>query len=294
MEIQGRLSAFTPKKWELILCQRFQSKRGHIQDNLAVKGKERERNMNTPITVVADTYSKAWAMAIYMLKDYSWDVFDLVVTIKNPETSDDLAFGQLTDFAKTNDLILPKQVAHTIFPEQSYRNSRVRNREQLYQHYNRFYVRSRHMKHSNWGTYFKRMISYKTPDGDVDQLGKIIDHINSRETVFKASEHIVIPQPASDGNRKMGGPCLNYIAVQQEKNAEGNRQISLLAVYRNHDFYERAFGNYLGLCNLLKYICEQTGSIPGFITCISSHAYVLKKRALLLNIAESIIGGRDE
>lgn len=250
--------------------------------------------MNTPITVVADTYSRAWAMAIRVLKDYSWDVFDLIVTIKDPEIRDDLAFEQLTDFAKTNDLILPKQVAHTIFPEKSYRNSRVRDREQFYQHYNRFYVRSRHMKHSNWGTYFKRMISYKTPAGEIDQLGRIIDHINGRRTVFKSSEYMIIPQPASDGNRKMGDPCLNYIAVQQERNAEGDRQISLLAVYRNHDFLERAFGNYLGLSHLLKYICEQTESVPGYITCVSSHAYALRKRASLVNMADSILGGRDE
>lgn len=250
--------------------------------------------MNTPITVVADTYSEAWAMAIRVLKDYSWDVFNLVVTIKNPEIRDDTAFEQLTGFAKDSNLILPKQVAYTVFPERSYRNPRVRNREQLYRHYNRFYARSRHMKHSNWGTYFKRMISYNTPDGDVDQLGRIINHINSRRTIQKSSEYIIIPQPASDGNRKMGDPCLNYIAVQQERGAEGNRQISFLAVYRNHDFYERAFGNYHGLCNLLKYICEQTGSVPGFITCVSSHAYALRKHAILLNMADSIIGGRDE
>ena len=67
-----------------------------------------------------------------------------------------------------------------------------------------------------------------------------------------------------------------------------NRTISLLAVYRNHDFRERTFGNYWGLCSLLKYICTETDSSMGSITCISSHAYVDTNKTELVTLAEKI------
>ena len=72
---------------------------------------------------------------------------------------------------------------------------------------------------------------------------------------------------------------MNYIAVQR---AEGNNaELGLLAVYRSHDFLERAYGNYWGLCNLLNFMAKETKSLPGPLTCVSSAAYVPgQKRSL--------------
>lgn len=91
----------------------------------------------------------------------------------------------------------------------------------------------------------------------------------------------------------MGSPCLNYVTIQVE-NTGANRTIHLLAVYRNHDYRERTFGNYWGLCDLLKYICSETSSVVGSVTCISSHAYVVNNKASLLKIANEILGEPNE
>lgn len=72
----------------------------------------------------------------------------------------------------------------------------------------------------------------------------------------------------------LGAPCLNYLTVQVYENDSGRKVINLLAVYRNHDFTVRTYGNYLCLRNLLRYICAETDSEVGSITCISSHAYI--------------------
>lgn len=64
--------------------------------------------------------------------------------------------------------------------------------------------------------------------------------------------------------------------------------LGLLAVYRNHDFLERAYGNYWGLCNLLNFIANEVGATPGPLTCVSSHAYVDKKKTAFKTLLESL------
>lgn len=248
--------------------------------------------MNDPIIVLAESYSEAWARAIVQLSENSWEMWNLVVTIKNPALQDSSAFEIMTTFATSNGLLTPKKVQHTIFPQQFYDSGYANDREKLYKYYDRFYKMTRKMERHGWGTYFKRMIEYKTPDGNVDQLARIIDHINTWPRTYRACHYMLIPQPHTEGSRPTQIPCLNYIAVQVEpapSNSGGQKTISLLAVYRNHDFLERTFGNYLGLCNLLEYICQETNSKIGYLTCVSSHAYADKKHQDLYRIAKELL-----
>lgn len=122
-------------------------------------------------------------------------------------------------------------------------------------------------------------------------MGSIIDNINSRSTNYGASYVITIPYPHRDINKLRGAPCLNYITVQVEYADDSctQKQINLLAVYRSHDFLQRAYGNYLGLRNLLKYIAVETSSQVGVLTCVSSRADVSNQKIELLNIAKSIL-----
>ena len=246
--------------------------------------------MNNPVLVIEEDFSRAWANAIVELSNNNWDAWNYVVTIHNPEIINDTAVSKLTEFAENKKLITPSKVQHTIFPSRYYKNDRIGNRQKLYKYYNRFYDFTRHQPHSGWGTYFKRMISYKTKDGEkYDQLGNIIDHINNRKNNFGAAHFMVIPQVGAESNKKMGSPCLNYVTIQVEKLGDG-RIINLLAVYRDHDYRERTYGNYWGLCDLLKYISNETNSNVGSVTCISSHAYVGSNRSELLKIANEILG----
>ena len=246
--------------------------------------------MNNPVLIMESDFSHAWAKAIIELKNNSWDAWNFVVTINNPNEVNNTAVQKLTDFAKGKGLIIPDKVQHTIFPSRYYKNDRIKNREKLYRIYNRFYDYTRQKPHSRWGTYFKRMISYETKNNEeYDQLGNIIDHINKRKKNYGAAHFMFIPQIGAESNRKMGSPCLNYVTVQVEKTG-GNKTINLLAVYRNHDYRERTFGNYWGLCSLLKYICNETDSTVGSITCISSHAYVNNDKTELFKIAKDILG----
>jgi thymidylate synthase len=121
------------------------------------------------------------------------------------------------------------------------------------------------------------MTQYSGRRGDENQLDNIIAAIKTRKTRCRAAYTIVIQYPGTETTQKMGGPCLNYLTVQIDPSPP--TRLGMLAVYRNHDFLERAYGNYWGLCNLVKFLAHETGMNAGPLTCVSSHAFVAEKRA---------------
>lgn len=247
--------------------------------------------MNRPITICDDSFQSAWANAIRELSNNGWTAWNLIAHVNFPELINKEIDSTLNHFAVEHNLIPPKHVAHTIFPQTFWKNGT--SKERFYEKYLRFYQWSRSKAHHGWGTYFERMIRYVAPSGEItDQLGNIIHRIKTGQKNYGASYAMVIPYPHKDLNKLMGAPCLNYITVQVENAPEqtNKKRISLMAVYRNHDFTERTYGNYLGLCNLLKYIAYESNSFIGSLTCISSHAYVPCKKSELLCIANTILG----
>jgi thymidylate synthase len=226
--------------------------------------------MDEPTLISGKTFQEAWIKAANYLKDNNWDVWNLVVQISDPTSYDKLIHNTFKDFAVDNDRISPKGVAYTIFPHKLY--NRVKCANKLYSAYmDKIYTWTRKRKHKGWGTYFQRMIAYPGQKEPINQLANIIDAINNRDRISRASYTIVIEKPGGETIRPLGAPCLNYIAVQIESDSNA---ISLLCVYRNHDFFERAYGNYWGMCNLLCFIANETKLAPGSVTCISSHAYI--------------------
>ncbi len=239
--------------------------------------------MNPPIVITNNSFQVAWVNAARRLKDNGWDLWNLVVHITDPTNYDNKLNAIVTDFSDENCLIRPKGVAYTIFPHKLY--NRVHSADKVYSEYlDKIYPWTRTRDHSGWGTYFHRMINYYD-DRRTNQLSNIINAINDRDRISRAAYTIVIEKPGGETTRPLGAPCLNYIAVQVEPNVT-SKTISLLCIYRNHDFLKRAYGNYWGLCNLLCFIAAETHSSPGTLTCISSHAYVDEKRASLRNFLE--------
>jgi thymidylate synthase len=251
--------------------------------------------MNRPIFICEDSFQIAWAKAIRELCINHWDAWNIIVQIDNPESFNRNIHSQLEKFVKKyktkeNGLISPNHVAHTIFPQRFFMKGITR--ERLYAKYWRFFNRPREKPRHGWGTYFARMISYSTQDGNIDQLGNIISSINNRPKNYGSSYTIIIPYPHKDSKKTRGAPCLNYITIQTENahKPKKTKIINMLAVYRNHDFTNRAYGNYLGLCNLLRYIACETNSQTGTLTCVSSHTSVPKYGSTLFGIANNILG----
>jgi len=242
----------------------------------------------TPRFVTADSFQEAWSLVASMLMNSKWELRNLMVQIKNPTLYDEDRNILQNRFAMDCKVLAPKHVAYTIFPYNLCRNLANNDAEKLFDLYNRkrgLYERLRQRKPNGWGTYFRRMTYYEETNGTVvNQLYNVIDSARNNRC-FKAAHTIIIKKPAEMQLR--GGPCLNYIALQCDE-IDGTPSLGLLAVYRNHDFLERAYGNYWGLCNLQKFIAEQIGRKCGPLTCISSHAYVQDKKNSLKKFLASL------
>ncbi len=241
--------------------------------------------MDKPTIILGETFQDAWIQAANYLKANRWNVWNLVVQISNPTSFDKLIHNKFKDFASDNSKISPKGVAYTIFPHKLY--NKVNSADELYNKYmSKIYPWTRGREHSGWGTYFQRMIAYPGIKRTENQLSNIINAINKRDKINRASYTIVIEKPGGETVRPLGAPCLNYIAVQIEPGS--NTKVSLLCVYRNHDFFERVYGNYWGLCNLLCFIAYETNLVPGSLTCVSSHAYVNGSKTIFKAFLEEL------
>jgi hypothetical protein len=242
--------------------------------------------INEPVALTADGFQQVWIDAVRLLMNTRWELRNLMVQIRNPSVLDQNLHERITGFARREGLLGPKHVAYTIFPRGLYR--RTGNAEKLFEAYNRrngLFERL-HRRKPNWGTYFRRMTHYDKRGDVVNQLGNIIKAIQTRQNSSKAAYAAIIQNPGGETVRPLGGPCLNYVAIQLE--AGEPIALGLLAVYRNHDFLERAYGNYWGLCNLLQFLAREVEATVGPLTCVSSRAYVSGSKTRLKQFVEDL------
>ena len=243
--------------------------------------------INPPVQITEPSFQTAWLEVVKRLSDNKWKLRNLIVYIENPTIFCQDFHQNICQFGEWVGLLPAKDVAYTIFPHKLYKTKG--NHRELFESYNRpngLFARIQNRK-PGWGSYFRRMTHYETRSGRTEnQLKNIIHAIETRANISTAAYTIIIQKPGGETIRPLGGPCLNYIAVQLEP--ENPIQLGLLAVYRNHDFLERAYGNYWGLCNLASFLAEETGVACGPLTCISSQAYVKGNKKALRNLLDSM------
>jgi len=243
--------------------------------------------INQPIVIIGDSFQQVWRESALFLRANSWEIRNLVVQIQNPSALDAHFHNTFDSFSSSNGLLGPKHVAYTIFPHRLY--AKRGSASAVFEAYNRkdgLYERL-HRRRGEWGTYFRRMTWYETVKGVQNQIENIIGAITDRDNIYRAAYTIVIQKPGGETIRTLGGPCLNYVAVQIEPIGSGI-SLGLLAVYRNHDFLIRAYGNYWGLCNLLCFFAQETNAEPGPLTCVSSRAYVPSHKRQLADLLDTI------
>ena len=240
--------------------------------------------INPPYVVDSSSISRAWVEDCERLIISSGEARNLFVYIREPITEDGEIRSRYDEFCRQEGLLLPKHVAYTIFPMGF---ASGRDAVRLYRDYNKpggLYERIK----TSWGTYFRRITYYEVDGEPVNQLGNIIEAINGRARLLKAAYTINIQKPAQECTRPRGGPCLNYLTLQLER-GEPNI-IGMLAVYRNQDYSGKAYGNFLGLGRLLEFICRETSSRIGPLTCVSSHAYLEQKGPGFVSLIKGILG----
>ncbi len=220
-----------------------------------------------------DNMLNAWQCCVrHLCSRPSSEEFNLIVVISNP---DDIQKSWLEGYNPSK-YDRTCNVVNTIFPYKYIDE----DEETVYKKYMTIHQEAQKRKPRNkrWGTYFERMISFRpfaqSYGQSINQLQCIISSIKESKNNHKATYVIHISSPYLDSiNKIMGNPCLQYL----EFLCPDKKTISLLAVYRNHDYYKKAIGNFIGLGYLLRFVCKHTNRDPGELICHSAHAYIKGK-----------------
>ena len=146
-------------------------------------------------------------------------------------------------------------VRNTIFPRSLWNAARPRG--DLYSRYERMIPRLR--RSSRRGTYFERLIAYRPVRGaaPINQLEHVISTFRSgrrRPSIFQVS----IFNPATDHSRgpRLGFPCLQHMAFTFDV---GAGEMGVVAFYAHQFLRAKAYGNYLGIADVGRFVATETG-----------------------------------
>jgi hypothetical protein len=156
-------------------------------------------------------------------------------------------------------------VANTIFPGSLW--SSGADRQLLYKRYSAMLPRLKR-RGSPRGLYFERLIAYGRGPQNGNQLEHIIEAYRNglrRTSAFQAT--ICDPQRDSTRQPRLGFPCLQQIALHPDGDS-----LSITGFYGTQYVFERAYGNFLGLCWLGNFLAYEMGLTLKQMTCIAAYA----------------------
>jgi hypothetical protein len=182
--------------------------------------------------------------------------------------------------------------AGTIFPI-----SLSSGKTSIFERYNRIWKGVKHAPKNNRGTYFRRLMAYgdeyvtdkyATP---VNQLKHIIETYNGitngRGKINRRSAFIATTfDPLLDHKSTpyLGFPCLQQVCFIPSSRSK--KLMKMNAIYAMQDLDTRAYGNYLGLLRLGKFMANEMGLEFIQLNCMLS---VLKLRHMNKSTAKKLL-----
>lgn len=151
-------------------------------------------------------------------------------------------------------------IANTIFP--SFWDSERPN-DELYARYMTMWSRLKKHDGNRKGTYFQRMIAYGL-EGDVateatvNQLKHVIETYVVEGNTRRSALSISITNPFTDHThqRQRGFPCLQHVHFVPGKK---DNSLTITGIYSTQLLFEKAYGNYLGLYRLGRFMAKNMG-----------------------------------
>jgi thymidylate synthase len=222
--------------------------------------------------------SIAWAEVFLKLMDRGVEeLTDVMVTVT--EFDEQGVAKEITAIRRRLDQELAVQrehhchtVANTIFPQNQWNAAAKDGAKRLYERYTRIWPSIAKCGANRQGVYFQRLIAYAPKDytGEpVNQLQHVIDTYhrgNHRRSALQAS--VFDPTRDHSHSRRLGFPCLQQVAFTRvEKNG-----LRITGFYPMQYAFERAYGNYVGLCRLGRFMATQMGSSLTEMQCIATVA----------------------
>ena len=246
--------------------------------------------MSRSLTIEEDNLSVAWAKAFLHVVD-AGEIATLTVVIRGFTEGAPIEVAPirlLLDDALGADkkALSSHEVANTIFPISLW-NPQA-DRRQLYDRYRRIMPRVLRDRRNRYGVYFQRMIAFDHDaayQGGVNQLEKIIETWhggNRRRSAFQAA--IFDPRKDHSNQPLRGFPCLQHVAFAQQ----GSDGLSVTGFYATQYIFERAYGNYLGLYRLGRFMAQEMGRQLTQVTCVASPAKRVKTKGSLQGLARGV------
>lgn len=224
--------------------------------------------MSIPLLIEDNNLSNAWCSVLnHIVNNSGYEITPLVVTLSDYNESDvikrklnlNLASGRFDSI---------DTVAETIFPNSLYQLVN-QNRAELYTVYlNKVLPRLKKIDKANGrGTYFERLIAYDDTANSkkINQLeiiiSSLLDEKNNRRSKLQAS----IFDPTKDhlNGPYQKFPCLQHVTFYKSETGG----LVLNSFYAIQYLYQRAYGNWLGLINLGKFIANEADLVFERFNC---------------------------
>ncbi len=217
---------------------------------------------SSPLVIDKENLSHAWAEAfLHIIDNPGKEISPLVVSItgfNDGIPNEDIDIRQSLDkcLADNGEQKI-HTVANTIFPDSLWRRSKYQ-RNELFERYLKFLPRAKAIKHckqkNRRGLYFERLIAFGSGPCDGNQLEYIISEYRVRPGVRRSMFQASIFDPGRDHVRsaQLPFPCLQHVSfVPQVEN------LTLNAFYATQQIFNKAYGNYLGLCRLGSFMAQE-------------------------------------
>lgn len=229
----------------------------------------------------------AWQQACLFLKLNHKSYFNLILEINDPTNFVDLEtwINQRNpiNFGSSENI---SDIINTIFPYRFYERNNFANRNEFYEKYINLYLKGKRIRsHQSWGTYFQRLINYSKHFevlAATNQLENGILALSGPKTPKNSIVfHLSSAALDASNTRLRGAPCWHFgeLLCTSETNT-----VDLVAVYRNHDYFNKTLGNLIGLSKLLHFICIESGRNPGKLIIHSANAYYDCNNTIINNI----------
>jgi hypothetical protein len=238
-------------------------------------------------TIYGPNLSHAWLATIEHLLAVGGKAVNLITVIESSAYEDIRVRRNIDAFlsARRSRSTWPvSTVANTIFPASLYLPRLGKTaREHLYAMHKEGDTIRRRLPANRFGNYFDRLIAWPGQEGTLNQLEHVIRRLgtgNQRNPLSSAYE-LALSAPEIDAasatdlriympdrdKSPIGFPCLSHISLTS---VDGT--LHMTAMYRNQHFLRKAYGNYVGLSELLKFLAHESDSQAGELVCIATHA----------------------
>lgn len=226
--------------------------------------------MRTPEIISEDNLSYAWSRAFLLAKNGSKDLMPLTISIEMSGglPVEDIRIREAVDtFLTENGKCSCAISAMTIFPYKYWKQTGEPHIQQFTDLYLTNYLprlRARDRRNRT-GTYFQRMIAFEgtARQGGVKTRNQL-EHIISLWPANPQSSRprqsalqIAIFDPPKDHNRSPRSmfPCLQQVSFAYDDSGG----LAVNTYYPAQYIFDRAYGNYLGLCHLGCFMAKEMG-----------------------------------